>query len=202
MEVELLVGFASTIAAIATSAATLGYWLGRRLERVERRLEGVEKRLEEAEKRLEEVERGLGEVEKRLGEVERRLSSHEDRFERLESRMVEVVHAVHAHLVDFMALKGLFTAEERDYLLRGVERITAVRAARANPLSPEEAQFILEVVRELREKPAKEVDVSKLDKALEIADKWFKREGVYEAMKLWMNLYTLRAILLKERGEL
>jgi hypothetical protein len=57
-------------------------------------------------------------------------------------------------------------------------------------------------VRELREKPAKEVDISKLDKALEIADKWFKREGVYEAMKLWMNLYTLRAILLKERGEL
>jgi len=181
MEVELLVGFASTIAAIATSAATLGYWLGRKLERLERRLEEAERRLEE---------------------VERRLSSHEDRFERLESRMVEVVHAVHAHLVDFMALKGLFTAEERDYLLRGVERITAVRAARANPLSPEEAQFILEVVRELREKPAKEVDISKLDKALEIADKWFKREGVYEAMKLWMNLYTLRAILLKERGEL
>jgi hypothetical protein len=174
MEVELLVGFASTIAAIATSAATLGYWLGRKLERLERRLEGVERRLEEAERRLEGVE----------------------------SRMVEVVRAVHAHLVDFMALKGLFTAEERDYLLRGVERITAVRAARANPLSPEEAQFILEVVRELREKPAKEVDISKLDKALEIADKWFKREGVYEAMKLWMDLYTLRAILLKERGEL
>jgi hypothetical protein len=174
MGVELLVGFASTIAAIATSAATLGYWLGRKLERLERRLEGVERRLEEAERRLEGVE----------------------------SRMVEVVRAVHAHLVDFMALKGLFTAEERDYLLRGVERITAVRAARANPLSPEEAQFILEVVRELREKPAKEVDISKLDKALEIADKWFKREGVYEAMKLWMNLYTLRAILLKERGEL
>jgi hypothetical protein len=174
MGVELLVGFASTIAAIATSAATLGYWLGRKLERLERRLEGVERRLEEAERRLEGVE----------------------------SRMVEVVRAVHAHLVDFMALKGLFTAEERDYLLRGVERITAVRAARANPLSPEEAQFILEVVRELREKPAKEVDISKLDKALEIADKWFKREGVYEAMKLWMDLYTLRAILLKERGEL
>ena len=57
-------------------------------------------------------------------------------------------------------------------------------------------------MRELREKPAKEVDISKLDKALEIADKWFKREGAYEAAKLWINLYTLRAITLKERGEL
>ena len=92
--------------------------------------------------------------------------------------------------------------EERHYLLGEAERIVAAYSLRANPLSPEEAQFILEVVRELREKPAKEVDISKLDKALEIADKWFKREGVYEAMKLWMNLYTLRAILLKERGEL
>ena len=57
-------------------------------------------------------------------------------------------------------------------------------------------------MKELREKPAKEVDISKLDKALEIADKWFKRDRVYEAAKLWINLYTLRAITLKERGEL
>ena len=54
----------------------------------------------------------------------------------------------------------------------------------------------------MREKPAREIDISKLDKALEIADKWFKREGTYEAAKLWINLYTLRVITLKERGEL
>jgi hypothetical protein len=60
----------------------------------------------------------------------------------------------------------------------------------------------MEVLKELREKPAKEVDLAKLDKALEIADKWFKRDRVYEAAKLWINLYTLRAITLKERGEL
>jgi hypothetical protein len=54
----------------------------------------------------------------------------------------------------------------------------------------------------LREKPAKEIDLAKLDRALVIADKWFKREGIYEAAKLWINLYTLRAITLKERGEL
>ncbi len=178
MSVELLVGFASTIAAIAASAATLGYWLGRRFKGVEERLKAHDEKIENLEKRMNEE------------------------FERTRREFTELVRALHMHLIEFMAMKGLFTMEERHYLLREAERIVAAYSLRANPLSPEEARFILEVVRELREKPAKEVDVSKLDKALEIADKWFKREGVYEAMKLWMNLYTLRAILLKERGEL
>jgi hypothetical protein len=178
MSVELLVGFASTIAAIAASAATLGYWLGRRFKGVEERLKAHDEKIENLEKRMNEE------------------------FERTRREFTELMRALHMHLIEFMAMKGLFTMEERHYLLREAERIVAAYSLRANPLSPEEAQFILEVVRELREKPAKEVDVSKLDKALEIADKWFKREGVYEAMKLWMNLYTLRAILLKERGEL
>ena len=174
MSVELLVGFASTIAAIVTSAATLGYWLGRRFEMIEERLKAHDEKFEHLEKR----------------------------FEKLEGKMTGLVLAIHSHLVDFMALKGLFTEEERSYLVREAERISRVYSLRANPLSPEEAQFILEVLRELREKPAKEVDISKLDKALVIADKWFKREGIYEAAKLWINLYTLRAITLKERGEL
>jgi hypothetical protein len=174
MSVELLVGFASTIAAIAASTATLGYWLGRRFERIEEKLKAHDVKFE----RLEE------------------------RFEKLEGKMSGLVLAIHSHLIDFMTLKGLFTEEERGYLVREAERISRVYSVRANPLSPEEAQFILEVLRELREKPAKEVDISKLDKALEIADRWFKREGAYEAAKLWINLYTLRAITLKERGEL
>jgi hypothetical protein len=126
----------------------------------------------------------------------------EEEFARMREEFTELVRALHTHLIEFMALKGLFTAGERSYLLSEAERIIAAYSLRANPLSPEEAQFILEVLRELREKPAKEVDISKLDKALEIADKWFKRDRVYEAAKLWINLYTLRAITLKERGEL
>jgi len=178
MSVELLVGFASTIAAIAASTATLGYWLGRRFERIEERLKAHDEKFENLEKRMDEE------------------------FARTRREFTELVRALHMHLIEFMAMKGLFTVEERRYLLREAERITAAYSLRANPLSPEEAQFILEVLRELREKPAKEVDISKLDKALEIADKWFKREGAYEAAKLWINLYTLRAITLKERGEL
>ncbi len=41
--VELLVGFASTIAAVATSVATLAYWLGRKFARMEERINLVAK---------------------------------------------------------------------------------------------------------------------------------------------------------------
>ena len=192
MSVELLVGFASTIAAIVASAATLGYWLGRKFEKIEMRFKEIDKRFEKYDNKFDEID-------KRFERLERRM---EEEFARMREEFTELVRALHTHLIEFMAMKGLFTVEERRYLLREAERIIAAYSLRANPLSPEEAQFILEVLRELREKPAKEVDISKLDKALEIADKWFKREGIYEAAKLWINLYTLRVITLKERGEL
>jgi len=198
MSVELLVGFASTIAAIAASAATLGYWLGRKFEGIEKRFEEINKRFEEVNKRFEKVDKRFEKYDEKFERLEERMAAE---FRRTRREFVELVRALHTHLIEFIAMKGLFTAEERMYLLSEAERIIAAYAARANPLSREEAEFILEVVRELREKPAKEVDLAKLDKALEIADKWFERDGVYEAAKLWINLYTLRAILLKERGE-
>ena len=185
MSVELLVGFAGTIVTIVASAATLGYWLGRKFEKIEKRFEKYDNKFYEIDKKFENLEKRM-----------------EEEFARTRREFTELVRALHMHLIEFMAMKGLFTVEERRYLLREAERIIAAYSLRANPLSPEEAQFILEVLRELREKPAKEIDLAKLDKALEIADKWFKREGVYEAAKLWINLYTLRAITLKERGEL
>jgi len=156
-------------------------------------------KFKEIDIRFEKYDNKFDEIDKRFERLERRM---EEEFARMREEFTELVRALHTRLIEFMALKGLFTAGERSYLLSEAERIIAAYAPRANPLSPEEAQFILEVLKELREKPAKEIDISKLDKALEIADKWFKRDRVYEAAKLWINLYTLRAITLKERGEL
>jgi hypothetical protein len=47
MEVELLIGFAGTIAAIATSTATLAYWLGRKFARMETRVNLIAKSVKE-----------------------------------------------------------------------------------------------------------------------------------------------------------
>ena len=192
MSVELLAGFAGTIATIVASAATLGYWLGKKFEKIEMRFKEIDKRFEKYDNKFDEIDKKFERLERRM----------EEEFARMREEFTELVRALHTHLIEFMALKGLFTAGERSYLLSEAERIIAAYSLHANPLSPEEAQFILEVLKELREKPAKEIDISKLDKALEIADKWFKRDRVYEAAKLWINLYTLRAITLKERGEL
>jgi hypothetical protein len=192
MSVELLAGFAGTIATIVASAATLGYWLGKKFEKIEMRFKEIDKRFEKYDNKFDEIDKKFERLERRM----------EEEFARMREEFTELVRALHTHLIEFMALKGLFTAGERSYLLSEAERIIAAYSLHANPLSPEEAQFILEVLKELREKPAKEIDISKLDKALEIADKWFKRDRVYEAAKLWINLYTLRVITLKERGEL
>jgi len=100
-----------------------------------------------------------------------------------------------------MTMKGLFTKEERNFLIREVERLSTSLPLKQNPLTREEAKLILEVVKEIKEKNSKEVDMEKLDKALEIAWNWFEREGKYEAARLWMILYTLKAIIRKERGE-
>jgi len=47
MEVELLIGFAGTIAAIAASTATLAYWLGRKFAHMEARVNLIAKSVKE-----------------------------------------------------------------------------------------------------------------------------------------------------------
>ena len=130
--------------------------------------------------------------------MEQRLSRLEERFRSL----VGFVTAVNTSMVDFMAARGLFSAEERSFLIREIERLASLCMSKLNPLKPEEAKFILEVVREIRKKSPKEVDMEKLERALQIAYRVFMEDGTYEAAKLWISLYTLKRIIEKERGEL
>jgi len=86
-------------------------------------------------------------------------------------------------------------------LIREVERLSASLPLKQDPLTRGEVKLILEAAREVKEKDPREVDMEKLDKALEIAWNWFEREGKYEAARLWMMLYALKAIVRRERGE-
>jgi len=115
MSVELLVGFAGTIATIVASAATLGYWLGRKFEKIEMRFKEIDKRFEKYDNKFDEID-------KRFERLERRM---EEEFARMREEFTELVRALHTHLIEFMALKGLFTAGERSYLLSEAERIIA-----------------------------------------------------------------------------
>jgi len=134
----------------------------------------------------------------------RKFTRIDARFQQLEGRidsLASFTRSTYTLLVDFMTMKGLFTREERAFLVREVERLSASLPLKQNPLTREEVKLILEAAREVKEKDPREVDMEKLDKALEIAWNWFEREGKYEAARLWMMLYALKAIVRRERGE-
>ena len=62
-------------------------------------------------------------------------------------------------------------------MIREVERLSASLPLKQDPLTRGEVKLILEAAREVKEKDPREVDMEKLDKALEIAWNWFEREG-------------------------
>lgn len=167
----------ATLITVVTSIAMLAYWLGKKFT----------------------------EINGRFRSIDERFKSIDERFRRLEltvRSVIEFIRALHTNLIDFMSMKGILTREERDYLVKETERLSHAYLVKVNPLKPEEARFILEVMKEIKEKDPKEIDLSKLDKILEIADRWFWEDGSYEAAKLWIMVYTLKRILEKERGEL
>jgi len=174
MEVLILIGFIGTIVTVIASASTLAYWLGRKFVSIDAKFREIDSRFEGVNSRFEELNRKI-------------------------SNVAQFTKSTFTLLIDFMSMKGLFTKEEKDFIIRDLERLSTTLST--NPLTPEEAKFILEVVREIREKDPKEIDLSKLDKIMEIADKLLQRESTYEAARLWMLAYILKAILRKERGE-
>ena len=188
MPSTIIVGFISIGVTIVASIASLAYWLGKKFAEIDARFKQIDARFRQIDLRFKEIDLRFKEVR---GE-----------FSVSIARVIELIRALHINLIDFMSMKGLFTREEREYLIREVRRIIQAYSVRFNPLKPEEAKFILEVMKEIEEKDPKEIDLSKLDRILEIADRWFKEDGCYEAAKLWIIVYTLKRILEKERGEL
>jgi len=99
-----------------------------------------------------------------------------------------------------MSIKGLFTKDEREFLIREVDRISSLQGV--DPLKPEEARFIREVLKEIREKDPREIDMMKVKKALEILDRWALEETSEDSLRAWLYMYILKRILERERGEL
>ena len=184
---EWLVGIVSIVVTIVSSLLVFAYWLGRRFEAIDRRFEAIDERFKA--------------IDERFREIDERFRAMEERFDRFSRVMASYVESVYSMLVDFMGLKGLFTPEERRFLLSELERITRAHLARLNPLKPEEARFILEVVRELREKDPRDFDLSKLDRVIEIARRWLWEDGDPDAARVLFIAYTLRAMLLREKSQ-
>jgi len=186
--VEWLITLVGTVATVAASIASLAYWLGKMFTRIEAK--------------FAEIDRRFAEIDKRFAEIDKRFEHLESRLERLARVLVSCSQSMQCLLIDFMTLKGLFTKEERDFLIRELERVGSAHLSMLNPLKPEEARFILEVAQELKTKDPKEFDLRKLDKIIEIGQRWLLEDGHPDAARLILIAYTLKAILRKERGEL
>ena len=204
--------------------------LERRFDRIEHRVESLERRVSNIEKILKEFDSRLSSLEKRFGELEYRADILCKRVDKLEIKVndvdvrlrnlefrfesfvndvkrslkivIECVESCQHTMIDFMSMKGLFTDKERDFIIREIERIVSTRLHMLNPLKPEEAKFILEVLQELKTKNPREIDLSKLDRIMEIAERWLYEDADPDAAKLKMLVYMLKRILEAERGEL
>jgi len=171
---EVMFAIVGSTASILAAIVSLAYWLGRKFTVIDSRFGVLENRLDGLERRLDVIGRTL----------------------------VHYVQSTHHTLIDFLTLKGLLAREEKEFLAREIERIGSAHLEHLNPLKSEEAKFIVEVAREVRTGDPREIDLRKLDKVMEIAQRWMEEEPSYEAAKLATIAYMLKAILKKERGEL
>jgi len=189
---------------IVVQIAGLAYWLGRKFAAIEERFREVRRRFEEVDKRFGEIDRRFSGVDERFKGIEQRFEEIDKRFEKLEQDLREEIKralsavastatAMNSLVVDFLALKGLVTREERDFLRRQLESMASTIAP--NPITKEEAEFL----RKVFSKPEEEITIEELDKALEILKRWFFETGKEEAYKMYLYAYMFRASLYYER---
>ena len=168
---------------IVVQIAGLAYWLGRKFAAIEERFREIDRRFEEVDKRFEEIGKRFEKLEQDLREEVRRALS----------TVASTATAMNSLVVDFLALKGLVTRDERDFLKRQLESMASTIAP--NPITKEEVEFI----RKVFSKPEEEITIEELDKALEILKRWFYETGKEEAYKMYLYAYMFRASLYYER---
>ncbi len=194
---ELTLAVLGLAVTIVVQIAGLAYWLGRKFAVIEERFGEVDRRLGEVDKRFEEVNRRLEGLERRFGKVDERFEGLEqslrDEVRRALSVVASTATAMNGLIVDFLALKGLVTREERDFLRRQLESMASRMAL--NPITREELEFI----RKVFSKPEEEITIEELDKVLEILKRWFLESGREEAYKMYLYAYMFRASLYYER---
>ena len=157
-----------------------------RLAGVEGRVAEVEKGLTDVRNRLAGVENKVVEVERGLVEVRSRLVEFEERFDSFADAVRSSVVSMNSLVVEFLGLKGLLSREEVGFLSREASRLAL--AIRPNPITEEEVEFL----RRVFSKPVEEMTVEELERAAEIAKRWWYREGKEEAYRLFLIAWTIR----------
>ena len=217
MAIDIIVGFTGVILTIILSSISLAYWLGKKFEGVEARFKLIDERFITINERFKHIEERFTQIDERFKAIDEKFKIIDDRFNRVEERLnriekrldslenrfsmfSEYVRAIYSTLVDFMTLKGLFTESERLYLIRELDKFTKLyETPPLNPLKPEELKFIKEVIQELKEKPVKEIELWKLEKLVEIADRLTREEPSRLSAEFLVKAYMLYSIIRSEK---
>ncbi|ADM27180.1 conserved hypothetical protein [Ignisphaera aggregans DSM 17230] len=173
---EVMIAILGLYVTIVAQIAVIAYWLGRKFTRIEERFKEIDRRFSDVDKRFEDLEQSL------RNEIRRAFAA-----------VLTASMAMNSLIVDFLALKGLVTEKERDFLKSQLTSI--VSSTVINPLTKEEIEFL----RKVFSKPESEITIEELDKVLEIAKRWFFETGEEKAYKLWLYTYMYRASLKYER---
>jgi len=199
--VYYVVGFSITIISIVGGSM---FWLGRKLAKIDEKFKWVDERFKQMDERLQRLEKGyeelkntftefrmwtekkFTEVEKGLAEVRGHLVEFEERFDSFADSVRGSVVSMNSLVVEFLGLKGLLSREEVGFLSREASRLAL--AIRPNPITEEEVEFL----RRVFSKPVEEMTVEELEKAAEIAKRWWYREGKEEAYRLFLIAWTIR----------
>lgn len=187
---EVMIAILGLYVTIVAQIAIIAYWLGRKFARIEERFKEIDKRFSDVDKRFKEIDEKFREIDKRFEDLEQSLRNE---IRRAFTAVLTASMAMNSFIVDFLALKGLVTEKERDFLKSQLTSI--VSSTVINPLTKEEIEFL----RKVFSKPESEITIEELDKVLEIAKRWFFETGEERAYKLWLYTYMYRASLKYER---
>lgn len=157
----------AVVVSIASSTASLAYWLGGKFTEVESRFSHVDLRLNQIEDRFNRIESRINELENRInGGVESRIGSIEARIERLENAFTQFSEV----LITALETKGIFTSTEA-LTLRGM-----VKALLPVPRTKYYTWEVYEKLKQLLDKDPNEYTMADIEQMNEIAD-LIEKEG-------------------------
>ena len=206
---EMIIGFIGVIKTIILSSISLANWLGRKFSTIDFRFNLIDEKFRQINERFKIIDERFKQIDDRFKDIDNRLKSFEERLDLIEKRssslenkfgtLGEYIKSVYLTLIDFMTLRGVFSEDERRYMIRELDRLSEAYKISANPLKPEEYKFIKEVIKELMEKPSKEIDLWKLEKIVEIAERLTREEPSRTSFEFWMKAYMLYAMIRSEK---
>jgi len=129
----------------------------------------------------------LAAMDRRFEEIDRRLATFADSIK-------SGVVVMNSTLVEYLGLKGVLSQQEVAFLSREASRLLSM--VRVNPISSEE----LEILRSVFNKPVEEMTVEELERAAEIAKRWWYQDGKEEAYRLFIIAWTIRAYKLYQES--